>query len=160
MKMTLTGISLTDRCTNVWAVTTCLATCQTSRGTWRFATMFRSWAFLALRTFLKWKWVIFHVCVSLSICSLVLFITMQGWHVTFWCDHYASNFGCCLYVHYYHCFFSPFGSACCCYSRSLFYDSVKLLLKKIRRVMACILLTHLAPDQPLPFRYEIPCKGK
>jgi len=21
-------------------------------------------------------------------------------------------------------------------------------------------LTHLAPDQPLPFRYEIPCEGK
>ena len=21
-------------------------------------------------------------------------------------------------------------------------------------------LTHSAPDQPLPFRYEIPCKGK
>ena len=23
-----------------------------------------------------------------------------------------------------------------------------------------IALTHLAPDQPLPFRYEIPCEGK
>ena len=21
-------------------------------------------------------------------------------------------------------------------------------------------ISHLAPDQPLPFRYEIPCKGK
>ena len=27
-------------------------------------------------------------------------------------------------------------------------------------VHACVCLTHLARDQPLPFRYKIPCEGK
>ena len=30
----------------------------------------------------------------------------------------------------------------------------------VESVFVYIMLTHLAPDQLLPFRYEIPCEGK
>ena len=47
-----------------------------------------------------------------------------------------------------------------CQETSPFVFADALQFKKFCKICIRHALTHLAPDQPLPFLYEIPCKGK